>query len=296
MKVGFIGLGHMGKHMAANILKAGHELTITDLRSELRNDPLLQGSSWADSPKAVAQASEVVVTMLPGPEQVAQVALGPDGVLAGLANGSYYIDMSTSTPTMMHEVQQAAVKLGISVLDGPVAGGMRGARNGNLTIMVGAEQDAFDHCLPVFSAMGEQIIHVGGVGDGHVAKLVNNMMTIINGLTAMEAMVVGVKAGVDPEKLLQVAEAGTGGSFSLGVIRYVILKGNFEPAKFALSLAAKDLRIAVEYATELGIELKVAPYAAMAMAEAIEDGLGDLDWSVYIKQFEEAAGVEVRSK
>ena len=295
MKVGFIGLGHMGKHMAAAVLRAGYELTIHDIRPEAAEDPLLAGARWADTPRATAAASDVLITSLPGPEQVDAVVLGPDGVLSGLRPGTFYIDMSTSTPGEMRKIADAAAGRSVQTVDAPVAGGMRGARNATLTIMAGGTEEAYQACLPVLRAMGEKIFLVGGVGAGHVAKLVNNMMTIINGLTAMEAMVVGAKAGLDVERLLEVVEAGTGSSFSLNVLRYVIFRGNFDPAKFALSLAAKDLRIAVEYAEELGVQMSVVPHAAEALAEAMQRGLGDRDWSSYITLIEESAGVEVRT-
>jgi 3-hydroxyisobutyrate dehydrogenase len=295
VKVGFIGLGHMGKHMAAAVLRAGYELTIHDIRPEAAEDPLLAGARWADTPRATAAASDVLITSLPGPEQVDAVVLGPDGVLSGLRPGTFYIDMSTSTPGEMRKIADAAAERSVQTVDAPVAGGMRGARNATLTIMAGGTEEAYQACLPVLRAMGEKIFLVGGVGAGHVAKLVNNMMTIINGLTAMEAMVVGAKAGLDVERLLEVVEAGTGSSFSLNVLRYVIFRGNFDPAKFALSLAAKDLRIAVEYADELGVQMSVVPHAAEALAEAMQRGLGDRDWSSYITLIEESAGVEVRT-
>jgi 3-hydroxyisobutyrate dehydrogenase len=295
VKVGFIGLGHMGKHMAAAVLRAGYELTIHDIRPEAAEDPLLAGARWADTPRATAAASDVLITSLPGPEQVDAVVLGPDGVLSGLRPGTFYIDMSTSTPGEMRKIADAAAERSVQTVDAPVAGGMRGARNATLTIMAGGTEEAYQACLPVLRAMGEKIFLVGGVGAGHVAKLVNNMMTIINGLTAMEAMVVGAKAGLDVERLLEVVEAGTGSSFSLNVLRYVIFRGNFDPAKFALSLAAKDLRIAVEYADELGVQMSVVPHAAEALAEAMQHGLADRDWSSYITLIEESAGVEVRT-
>ena len=295
MKVGFIGLGHMGKHMAAAVLRAGYELTIHDIRPEAAEDPLLAGARWADTPRATAAASDVLITSLPGPEQVDAVVLGPDGVLSGLRPGTFYIDMSTSTPGEMRKIADAAAERSVQTVDAPVAGGMRGARNATLTIMAGGTEEAYQACLPVLRAMGEKIFLVGGVGAGHVAKLVNNMMTIINGLTAREARVVGAKAGLDVERLLEVVEAGTGSSFSLNVLRYVVFRGNFDPAKFALSLAAKDLRIAVEYADELGVQMSVVPHAAEVLAEAMQHGLADRDWSSYITLIEESAGVEVRT-
>jgi 3-hydroxyisobutyrate dehydrogenase-like beta-hydroxyacid dehydrogenase len=144
--------------------------------------------------------------------------------------------------------------------------------------------------------MGERVILVGGVGSGHVAKLVNNMMTIVNGLVAMEAMVVGAKAGVDVERLLEVVNAATGASYSLNVFPYVIFKRNFEPAKFALSLAAKDLRISQDFADEIGVPLRIVESAAQALADAERDGQGAMDWSTYITRIEQVAGVEVRPK
>jgi 3-hydroxyisobutyrate dehydrogenase-like beta-hydroxyacid dehydrogenase len=295
MKVGFIGLGHMGKHMAASLIRAGHELTGYDIRAEARDDPVLAGAHWADTAKAAAEASDVLITSLPGPEQVGAVVLGAHGVLSALRPGSFYIDMSTSTPGVMSKIADAAAAREVQVIDAPVAGGVRGARKATLTIMAGGSREAFDACLPLLQAMGEKVFLVGGVGAGHVAKLVNNMMTIINGLTAMEAMVVGAKAGLDVERLLEVVEAGTGSSFSLNVIRYVIFRGNFDPAKFALSLAAKDLRIAAEYAGEIGVEMNLVPYASRVLADAMRQGLADRDWSSYITLIEESAGVEVRA-
>lgn len=294
MKIGFIGVGHMGRHMAAHLIQAGHQLTISDARPDARQDAVLEGASWAETPRQVAEQSNLVITSLPGPMQVDQVVLGLDGVLEGVHPGDTYIDMTTSTPDSIRTIASAAAARGVEVLDAPVAGGIRGARRGTLTIMVGGSHEAFSRCESILRTMGEKVFLVGDVGAGHVAKLVNNMMTIVNGLTAMEAMVVGARAGVDIQKLLEVAEAGTGGSYALNLFRYVIFKGNFEPAKFALSLAAKDLRLSVEYADQLGVPLSIVQRASEAMAEAMQHGLADKDWSSYITLLEDAAGVRLR--
>lgn len=293
-RIAFIGVGHMGKHMAASLIRNGFDVVICDRRPEARNEEVLSGATWADTPAEAAAGADAVVTSLPGPPQVDQVVLGEHGVIEGIRDGAVYIDMSTSTPESIRAIEAAAAGR-FEVVDAPVAGGMRGARNGTLTIMAGATDAGFAAALPVLQGMGEQIIKVGPVGAGHVAKLVNNMMTIVNGITAMEAMVVGVKAGVDPEKLIEVAKAGTGDSFSLNLFPYVIFKGNFDPAKFALSLAAKDLRLAVEYADQLGVPMHVVPEASRALADAEQQGLADRDWSSYITLLEQAADVEVRS-
>lgn len=293
--VGFVGVGHMGKYMAASLLRAGYELTVCDRRPEARQDPVLDGARWADTPKEVAARSRVTITSLPGPREVDEVVLGGGGLLDGMAEGDVYIDMTTSTPDSIRAIATRARSRGVGVLDAPVAGGMRGARNGTLTIMVGGARPVFEACGPVLGAMGKQVVLVGDVGAGHVAKLVNNMMTIANALAAMEAMVVGAKAGVDVEKLLEVADAGTGGSFALNLFRYVIFKGNFEPAKFALSLAAKDLAISEQFADELGVPLTLIACASEMLGQAMEQGLGEKDWSSYITLLEEQVGVEVRA-
>lgn len=294
-RVGFIGVGHMGKHMAASLMRNGFDVVICDRRPEARQEEVLTGAAWANTPADAARGADAVVTSLPGPVQVDQVVLGENGVLEGIEPGAVYIDMSTSAPASIRAIAERAAVAGVEVVDAPVAGGMRGARKGTLTIMAGGTEAGFAAALPVLHGMGEQIIHVGAVGAGHVAKLVNNMMTIVNGLTAMEAMVVGVKAGVDPEKLIEVARAGTGDSYSLNLFPFVIFKGNFDPAKFALSLAAKDLRLAVEYADELGVPMSVVPRASQALADAMAEGLSDRDWSSYITLLEEQAHVEVRT-
>jgi 3-hydroxyisobutyrate dehydrogenase-like beta-hydroxyacid dehydrogenase len=290
--IGFVGVGHMGRHMAASLARAGFRVTVHDTRPDARADPVLAGVEWAESPRGVAERSGVTVMSLPGPPQVEEVVLGPSGLLTGALPGDCLIDMSTSTPESIRRIAAEAAVKAVAVLDAPVAGGVRGARKGTLTIMVGGPRETFDKHLPILEAMGERIYWVGGQGAGHVAKLVNNMMTIVNGLAAMEAMVVGVKAGVSPSKLLEVARAGTGDSFALNVFPYVIFKRAFDP-KFALGLAAKDLRVAVAYADELGVPVSVVRNGLEALDLAIERGLGERDWTSYITLLEQAASVEV---
>jgi 3-hydroxyisobutyrate dehydrogenase-like beta-hydroxyacid dehydrogenase len=283
----------MGKHMAASLIKAGHHVTVHDARPDAFLDPVLDGAAWAGTPRAVAEASTIVIASLPGPYEVSQVVTGADGVLSGASPGDVFIDMSTSTPTAIRAIAELAAAQDVEVVDAPVAGGIRGARKRTLTIMVGAHAAVFERCEPILRAMGEQIFLVGDVGAGHAAKLVNNMMTIVNALAAMEAMVVGAKAGVNVETLLKVVQAGTGSSYSLNLFPYVIFKRNFEPAKFALSLAAKDLRLSVEFAENLGIPLTVVESGYAALRRGLAEGLGDKDWSSYITLLEQAAGVEV---
>ncbi|MES2171678.1 MAG: NAD(P)-dependent oxidoreductase, partial [Actinomycetota bacterium] len=172
-RVGFIGVGHMGKHMAASLIRNGFDVVICDSRPEARQEEVLAGATWAETPADAARGALAVVTSLPGPVQVDAVVLGEHGVLEGIEPGAVYIDMSTSTPESIKAIAEKAAAKGVEVVDAPVAGGMRGARKGTLTIMVGATDPGFEAALPVLKGMGEQIIHVGPVGAGHVAKLVN---------------------------------------------------------------------------------------------------------------------------
>ena len=293
-RVGFIGVGHMGKHMAASLIRDGFDLVVHDKRAEAASEPEVQGATWADSPAQVARLSRTIFMSLPGQAQVEQVVLGEDGTLVGSRPGDLYIDMSTSTPACVRGIADKVRSTGVRVADAPVAGGMRGARKGTLTIMVGADREVFNIVRPYLDAMGEHIVRVGDVGAGHAAKLVNNMMTIGNGIIAMEAMVFGAKAGLDLQVLLDVVRAGTGDSYSLNAFPFVIFKGNFDPPKFALSLAAKDLRISAESAASLGVHLTVVPFIEQAMMNAAAQGLSGRDWTSYITLLEEQAGVVVR--
>lgn len=294
INIGFIGVGQMGRHMAANLLAHGRTLTICDRRPEAREDALLTGASWVEAPVDLGPICDVVISSLPGPDEVEEAILGERGLLKGLRPGSIYIDMSTSTPASIRSIAELAEQGDVGVVDAPVAGGIRGARKGTLTIMAGGSEGDFEACLPTLRCMGEQIFHVGPVGAGHTAKLVNNIMTIVNGLAAMEAMVFGAKAGLDVEKLLEVVEAGTGSSFSLNLFRYVVFPRNFDPPKFALSLAAKDLRIALAAATELDVPMPAVSAASAALTAVADAAPNERDWTSYITTIEQPAGVEVR--
>ncbi len=296
MKIGFIGTGNMGKYMVANLIKAGHELTVNDIRKEAAEELLAQGAKWADTPKAVAQASQITISSLPGPKQVEEVALGANGILAGAGKGHYYIDMSTNAPSSIRKVAAAAAPKGIEVLDAPVTGGTRGARRATLTIMVGGNPAAFEFCLPVLKRLGERVILVGSIGAGCVTKLVNNMMSIGNAVVAMEALILGAKAGVDIQKLFEVAESGTGSSLMLkGLFPYIVFKGRFEPPSFSLALAAKDLRLGADLARELNVPAEIGKQISDAVTAAEQQGLGGQDIGAYVTILEKATGVQLRT-
>jgi 3-hydroxyisobutyrate dehydrogenase len=281
--------------MAANLLAAGYGLTVTDLRPSAAEELIARGAIWADSPRAVARASRVTFTSLPGPADVEAAALGPDGILAGADPSDYYIDVSTSVPSTIRAIATVAAARGVQVLDAPVSGSVRGARTATLVFMVGADPAAFEYCEPVLKTLGDRIFHTGAVGTGTITKLVNNYMGLSNAVASMEAVVMGAKAGVDPRILLEVVEASTGASYmTRNLYPYLIFKRNFEPAKFAMGLAAKDARQAVELAQELGVTTRVGQSVADSLAAGVRAGLSDKDFSAYITLLERAAGIEVK--
>jgi 2-hydroxymethylglutarate dehydrogenase len=294
-RVGFIGLGNMGQPMVMNLLKAGHELTIYDVRTEAGESLIAAGARWAPSPKAVARASAVTFTALPGPREIEAAVLGPDGVLEGARESDHYVDVSTSTPATIQRIARTAATKGVHVLDAPVSGGVRGARKATLVFMVGGDRSAFEHCEPILKQLGEKVFYMGTLGSGYVTKLVNNYMGMSNALASMEAVVLGVKAGVDVHRLLEVIDAGTGSSYMTKTLYpYLILKRNFEPTRFSIELGAKDFRLAVELANTVGVPVRIGEAVAEALASAERSGLAHRDLSTYITLLEEASGVEVK--
>lgn len=296
IRIGFIGTGNMGKGMAGNLIKAGYELTVHDKKKEAADELVQQGAHWADTPKAVAQASQVVITSLPGPREIEEVALGTNGVLEGAHPGDCYIEMSTSIPSSIHQIAKAAAPKGIQVLDAPVSGGARGARKGTLAIMVGGNRAAYDFCEPIFKKLGQNIFYMGNLGSGYVTKFVNNMMGAANSQAAMEALLMGAKSGIDLQKLVDVVGSGTGASFMLAnLFPYVVFKRKFEPANFSLALALKDARLALEYAKEIGVPFTFVKTVADNLAEGAKQGLADKDSSAYVTILEKQAGVELKT-
>lgn len=248
-RVGFIGLGIMGAPMAANLLKAGFEVTVWN-RSPSRTQRLLEaGANGADSPADVAAASEVTLSCVTNSGDVEEVALGPNGVIDGARPGSVYIDCSTIAPEMARKVAAALAKRDVAMLDAPVSGGDIGAQAGTLAVMVGGESATFERCLPVLEAMGKTIVHVGPNGAGQVVKLCNQIAGGLNLLAAAEAIGLARRAGVDPEKMLEVVSAGAAGSWMLSNLAPRAVRGDFAPG-FMVDLMQKDLRLVLDAANE----------------------------------------------
>jgi 3-hydroxyisobutyrate dehydrogenase len=297
MRIGFIGLGNMGGPMALNLIKAGHSLIVHDVRREAAAPHLQQGATWVDSPQAVAHASELILTSLPGPREVEAVALGPGGIIHGAVTGTIYADLSTGSPTVMRRLHAAFKERGVHVLDAPVSGGVYGAQRGTLQVMVGGDAAIYNEVKDVLGAVGDKVGYMGAIGSGTIAKLVHNMISIAARSLVAEGFTLGVKAGVKPEALL---EAIRGASFGQGLmlsqmIPDVIFKGNFDTVRFALKLARKDIGLATELAREYDVPMPMASVAEQIMIEALARGWGDKDSTSPWMLQEEAAGVVVRA-
>ena len=298
MRIGFIGLGNMGGPMALNVLKSGHTMVVTDLRAELAKPHLDQGATWADTAKAVAQSSEIVFTSLPGPREVEAVALGPGGILEGAAPGVIYIDLSTSSATLIRKIHKIYAERGVDVLDAPVSGGVPGARSGKLAVLVGGDEGLYRRVKPVLDAIGDKVTRVGEIGCGTVAKLVHNMVSACSRMAIAEGLTLGVKAGVAPEALLDALQKG---SFGQGralqdMIPNTVFAGAFDTVSFALELLRKDVSLATALGREYHVPMLIAALAEQQLEEAMRRGWGDKDSMAIFCLQEERAGVKLRTR
>ena len=295
MKIGFIGLGTMGRHMASNLIKAGHALVVNDMRRDAARAHVEAGATWADTPRAVATATEIVFTSLPGPPEVEAVALGADGLLAGLSAGKAYFDLSTNSPTLVRRIHAVFSKQGIHMLDAPVSGGPRGAESRRLALWVGGDEAVFKQHRSVLEAIGDQPYYVGPIGAGSVAKLVHNCAGYIVQTALAEVFTMGVKAGVDPLTIWKAVRQGAGGRRrTFDGLADQFLPGKFEPAAFALRLAHKDVSLATALGREHKVPMRLANATLEEMTEAMNRGWAERDSRVAMLLQEERAGVEIR--
>lgn len=295
MKIGFIGLGTMGRHMASNLIKAGHQLVVHDVRQEAAAAHREAGASWADSPREAAEAVEVVFTSLPGPPEVEAVALGPQGLLAGLAAGKVYFDLTTNAPALVRRLHAAFQARGIPMLDAPVSGGPRGAETRRLALWVGGDEGVFTRYKPVLEAIGDQPHYVGPIGAGSVAKLVHNCAGYVIQTALAEVFTMGVKAGVDPLALWKAVRQGAvGRRRTFDRLADHFLPGTFDPAAFALRLAHKDVSLAIALGREHNVPMPLAGSTLNELTEALNRGWGERDSRVAMLLQEERAGVEIR--
>jgi 3-hydroxyisobutyrate dehydrogenase-like beta-hydroxyacid dehydrogenase len=294
VRVGFIGLGTMGASMASNLQKAGHELSVNDVRREATAPHVAAGAQWKDTPRQVAEGVEVVFTSLPGPAEVEAVAAGPDGLIQGMRKGTAYFDLSTNSPALVRRLYAAFKEKGLSLLDAPVSGGPKGARTRRLALWVGGDRDVYERFKPVLDAIGDQPYYVGPIGAGSVAKLVHNCAGYAVQTALAEVFTMGVKAGVDPLELWKAVRQGAGGrrrTFDGLVDQF--LPGVFDPPAFTLRLAHKDVTLATALGRELGVPMRVANLTLEEMTEALNRGWAQRDSRVAMLLQEERAGVQI---
>ena len=295
--VGFIGLGNMGGGMSANIQRAGYPMVVFDIREGMTRPLLEGGARLGSSPAEVAQASDITFTSLPGPKEVEAVALGREGVLEGIRSGSIYVDLSSSRPTLIREMEPTFREKGAHVLDAPVSGGKSGAESGNLAVMVGGDREIFEQIKPILDSFGDKVFYAGGIGAGSICKLVHNMIGHSVRQAIAEGLTLGVKAGVEPEAVWECMRRGSLGRMRVlheGLVR-TMFRGTFEPASFALNLAYKDISLATELAKEYDVPMPITTLAEQIALQAMNRGWADQDSSVTVRLQEEQAGVEVRA-
>ncbi len=291
MKVGFIGMGTMGAAMAVNILKAGHDVTVHNRTREREEPVAAAGARRASSPKEAAQGAEVVVTCVSDTPDVEAVILGPEGVIHGASAGAIVADMSTISPSATRRIGAELAKKGMRMLDAPVSGGSEGAQKGTLSIMVGGDDADVQAAMPVLSAMGKNITHVGPSGAGQVTKAINQIVISGTYLSVAEGLTLGIKAGLDMEKVVQAIAGGAAASWVLTYRSANVIKNDY-PLGFRVRLHRKDLGIALEAAKEMGVFLPCA-----ALVEQIENGLmslgyGDEDLSAIARLIRKHSGLD----
>ncbi len=286
--VGFVGLGIMGAAMAGNLLEAEHELVVHN-RTRTKAEQLAQhGARVAASPREVAQTSDVVITMLPGPPEVEEVVAGEGGLLEGAAEGSLIVDMSTSSPLLARQLASMARERGVRMLDGPVSGGDVGARDGTLSIMVGGEDEDFERARPLFEVMGETVVHVGGAGAGQVVKACNQIVVALVIEAVAEALVLGSKAGVAPDRVVEVLSGGLASNRVLEVKGEKFLSHEFTPGG-KVEYHRKDLGIALAAGREYGVTLPVTALVEQMFGVLEAKGRGGWDHSALLTLIEEGS-------
>ena len=299
VKVGMVGLGGMGKAIAINIAKAGFEFTVADLREEPLKELKENGASIADSPRDVAAAADIVLASLPSNEASEKVALGPDGVLAGSKRGDIYIELSTIGLEVVRNISDQAAEKGVSLLDAPVSGSMEQRQKGTLSIMVGGDEPTLNRAMPVFKAFGDKIFHAGDSGAGATVKLVNNLLNGINTVATMEALVLGVKAGLSVQTMQEVISVSSGSSWIFNRLVDQIMTLSPEPppgktADMGLHTISKDVKLAVELAQNLSVPMELGSSALQPFLAGLGNGWADKENWVIMEIFEQMSGVKVR--
>ncbi len=295
LKIGYIGLGLMGKPMARNIMKAGYEVVVHNRSRQSVEELVKGGAQPASSPAEVASQVDVVFTNLPDSPDVELVALGENGIVEGAHPGLIYVDNSTIKPATARMVGKKLADKGVSMLDAPVSGGDIGAINGTLTIMVGGSEAAFNKVMPIFEAIGKTITHVGALGDGQIAKAANQIMVAAQMVAMGELLVMAQKAGADPQKVVQAIRGGAAGCWALDNKPQRLFEGNRNPG-FKVYMQAKDLGIVMDTAKEYGVSLPTTGVNTQLFNAMLEMGMRELDNSAVIGVIEKLSGTTLNSE
>lgn len=294
MELGFVGLGNLGRHLAASLLRAGFRLTVHD-REEAAARPLLEaGAVWASSPSAVAAASDSVFTCLPSPQAVADVVAGKAGLLEGLPPGGAWIDSSTNSPDELRRLAALAETAGVHCLEAPVTGGVHLAASGSITVLVGGDEAVYASHRPAFEAIGGTVLYIGPLGSASTIKVITNMLAFIHLVAAGEALMLAKRAGLDLAQSFEAIRASSGSSFVHETESQVILNGSYDIG-FTIDLACKDLGFARELGQEHGVPLELASLVEETFIRARE-AYGGSAWSpMVVKLLEDALGTDLRA-
>jgi 2-hydroxy-3-oxopropionate reductase len=292
MKIGFIGLGIMGKPMAKNLLKAGYELIVLDTNLEVVEELVALGADSAKNAAELAGKTKIVITMLPNSPHVKAVVLGEGGLIEGASPGSVLIDMSSIAPLASKEIAEALAAKGIGMLDAPVSGGEPKAINGTIAVMVGGKKEVFDAHYDLLMAMAASVVYVGDIGAGNIAKLCNQVVVAINIAAVSEAMVLAKKAGVSPDLVYQAIRGGLAGSTVMDAKAPMMMDRNFNPG-FKIDLHVKDMNNIMDTAHSVGVPLPLASLVMEIMQAIKLDGCGTEDHSSIVKFYEKMANIEV---
>lgn len=295
MQVGFVGLGQMGGNMALRLLERGQSLVVTDLDPEAAKRHLAEGAEWVDTPAQLASKTDVILSSLPGPPQVEAVALGADGIIEGISAGKVYVDLSTSSPLVIRKIADAFAEKGATAIDAPVSGGNTHSRAGTLVFFVGGPEEALAAVRPVLEDLAKEIIHIGPVGGGCVAKIANNAVGLSTLGLLSEVISLGVKAGIDHRTILKVLREGAYGQglFLSFMLPEVAFKHRYDPAGFALDLGRKDVALATSLGRELDVPLPIINLIEQSAVEMVSRGHGKKDATIVFSLQELRAGLKL---
>lgn len=294
MRVGFIGLGNLGVHLATSLQRNGFDLTVNDIRKESAADLISNGVKWADSPKALAENVDIVITCLPSPAVVKKVMLSENGVLAGLKKGGVWMEMSTNDRHVIEEIAAKAAEQGVDTLESPVTGGVHKAASGKITVLIGGDKAVYDKCEKVIEAVGGKNFYMGPIGNASIIKVITNMLAFIHLVAAGEAMMLAKQGGLDLKTSFEAIKASSGTSFVHETESQLVLSGSYNIG-FTMDLALKDIGFATEMGRTFGVPLELAAITEQAFVRGKAQYGGDAWSPKVIKLLEDAVGVELRA-